>query len=63
MADRNVNLILRREIVEKKDKCTIFIEPMECGKYNMLDLGSGEKIVKIGYEATMAMKDQLLKLK
>ncbi len=63
MADRNVNLLLRREVLEKKDKCTIFIEPIDCGKFNMLDIGSGEKIMKIGYHAAMAMKNELLKLK
>ncbi|HET6991222.1 MAG TPA: patatin-like phospholipase family protein [Bacteroidia bacterium] len=63
MVDRNVMLILRKEIYQKKDKCTVFIEPPECGNYNMLDLASGEKIMKIGYDAAMAMKEQILKLK
>ncbi len=63
MPDRTINLLLRREVLEKKDQCTVFIEPMECWKYNILDIGEGETIFKIGYDATMLMKDELLKLK
>jgi NTE family protein len=63
MADRNVNLILRREVEDKKNVCTVFIEPKECGNYNMLDLPSAGKIMQIGYEATIAMKEQLVNLK
>ncbi|MEO5642057.1 MAG: patatin-like phospholipase family protein [Bacteroidia bacterium] len=62
MADRNVILMLQREVNEKKDKCTIFIEPAECGNYNMMDLGAGEKIFKCGYDAAMAVKEKLLLL-
>ena len=63
MADRNVVLMLQREVNDKKGKCKIFIEPMECGNYNMMDLGAGEKIFKIGYDARMAIKEDLLLLK
>jgi NTE family protein len=63
MADRNVRLMLRREVEAKKSKCTLFIEPMDCGNYNMLDIGEGEKIFKIGYAAAMKMKVPLLMLK
>ena len=63
MPDRNINLLLRREVNDKKGKCKIFIEPMECGNFNMLDIAAGEKIFKIGYEAAMAIKDELLLLK
>jgi NTE family protein len=63
MADRNIVLMLQREITAKKEKCTVFIEPTECGNFNMMDLGAGEKIFKIGYDAAMAMKDELLLLK
>ncbi len=62
MADRNICLLLRREVNDKKENCTVFIEPMDCGKYSMLDLGSGEKIMEIGYKATMEMKEELIKL-
>lgn len=63
MADRNVVLILQREVNEKKGKCNLFIEPVECGNYNMMDLGAGEKIFNAGYDAAMAIKEKLLLLK
>jgi NTE family protein len=63
MADRNIVLMLQREVKEKKEKCTVFIEPSECGNYNMMDLGAGEKIFHAGYDAAMAMKNELLLLK
>jgi NTE family protein len=63
MIDRNVRLMLRREVEAKKGKCAVFIEPMDCGNYNMLDIGDGEKIYMIGYTAAMKMKEQLLRLK
>jgi NTE family protein len=63
MADRNICLMLRREVNEKKGKCNVFIEPVECGNYNMMDLNAGEKIMKAGYDAAMAMKNELLLLK
>jgi NTE family protein len=63
MADRNVNLMLRREVNDKKSKCSIFIEPQECGKYNMTDISAGEKLFKIGYDAAMGVKNELSALK
>ncbi len=63
MADRNVRLMLRREVEAKRSKCNVFIEPMEIGSYNMMDIGEGEKIFNIGYEAAMKMKVELLMLK
>lgn len=62
MTDRAVNLMFRREMLDKKDQCTVFIEPLDCGNYTMLDLGSAETIFNIGYQATMAQKKQLLAL-
>jgi NTE family protein len=63
MPDRNINLLLRREVNDKKGKCAIFIEPMECGNFNMMDISSGEKLFKIGYDAAMSVKNELLLLK
>jgi len=63
MADRNIVLMLQREVNEKKEKCNIFIEPAECGNYNMMDLGAGQKIFNAGYDAAMAIKEKLLLLK
>lgn len=63
MTDRNVNLMLRREVNDKKGKCKVFIEPLECGKFGMTDIGAGEKLFKIGYDAAMAVKNEFSALK
>ena len=63
MTDRNVNLMLRREVNDKKGKCSVFIEPQECGKFGVTDIGAGEKLFKIGYDAAMNLKDQLVAMK
>ena len=54
---------MRREVDAKKNKCNVFIEPVDCAPYNIMDLGEGEKIFQTGYNAAMKMKVELLMLK
>jgi hypothetical protein len=55
--------MLQYEVSSKKQLCDVFIEPQRCSAYSMLDLSKAEEIAYIGYQAAIAMKDELLKLK
>ncbi len=61
--DRSLHLALDKAIRDKEKSCTVFIEPKGCEDFGMLDLTNADKIFKIGYEATMEKKEELLKLK
>jgi len=61
--DRSMHLALDKAVREKEILCKVFIEPKGCGDFGMLELGSADKIFKVGYDAAMEQKDQLLALK
>ncbi|HEU4718129.1 MAG TPA: patatin-like phospholipase family protein [Bacteroidia bacterium] len=60
--DRSMHLALSPAVTDKKDQCSVFIEPKGCENFGMFDLSGGEKIFAIGYEAAMSVKKELLKL-
>lgn len=61
--DRSMHLALNQALDRKKRMCSVFIEPMECSKFGILDLGNAEQLLIAGYNAAMAQKEELIKLK
>jgi len=61
--DRSVTIMLDKDVREKESLCKIFIEPKALTNIGMLDLASADKIFKIGYDAAMERKAELLELR
>lgn len=61
--DRSMHLALSQTLDKKKKMCSVFIEPMECSKTGILDLGNAEKLFEVGYKEAMLLKDELLKFR
>ncbi len=53
MAERTFHIIIRTRIIERKDRCSLFIEPKELDEYGLMNISSGKKIYNLGYEETM----------
>jgi NTE family protein len=61
--DRCMHLAIGNQLIEKKKICAVFIEPKDCMHIGMFDLNSADKAFKIGYDAAMEQKKELLLLK
>ncbi len=61
--DRSFHLALYNEVSEKKEKCTVYIEPPELQNYSMFDFKKSKEIINIGYDYTIKQEQKLLNLK
>ena len=52
IAERTFQLTIRSHTLERKKHCHLYIEPEGLGDYGLIDLSSGEKIFKLGYDST-----------
>lgn len=59
--ERCYHISISTSVYSKSHYCDLFIEP-ELQKYGMLDTKNAESIFKKGYEATMEVKERILKL-
>ncbi|MFW6351260.1 MAG: patatin-like phospholipase family protein [Bacteroidota bacterium] len=52
IAERTFQLSVRSHVLNRKELCDLFIEPVEADNFGLLDLSSGKAIFKVGYEYT-----------
>ncbi len=59
IAERTFHISIRTRIIERKDRCSIFIEPQSLDEYGLMNLSSGNEIYKLGYkEAIKVLKEK-----
>lgn len=58
IAQRTFHLAVGSRVSEKSTNCDLFIEPQELRGINILDIGKGPDIFKMGYEATAKLLEK-----
>ncbi len=53
IAERTFHIIIRTRIIERRDRCSLFIEPKKLDQYGLMNISSGNEIYKMGYEETI----------
>lgn len=60
--ERIFQMAISTGVKSKAEKCDIFIEPKELSQYSVFDTKEAEKIFRIGYEETMKLRNEIMKL-
>ena len=60
MVERSFHMSIAHTVELKKEKCSVFIEPLELCSYRIFDMSHTDEIFEIGYRATMQLKEKIL---
>ena len=59
LPDRTFHTAIRERELAKKDKCQLFIEPVDMGRFGMFDTSQAQEIYNYAYEYTKGMKAEI----
>ena len=59
LPDRTFHLAIQERELAKKDKCQLFIEPANMGRFGMFETNQAQDIYNYAYEYTMGMKTEI----
>ena len=59
LLERTFLMAIRNNVLIRKDVCDVFLEPPELGKYIGSDFDKADKLFDIGYEFTLANREEL----
>jgi NTE family protein len=60
MLDRSFHLALNSQLIHKKDKCDVFIEPPEMSRFGLFDMSNIDEIYEFSYEFAKSEKDKII---
>jgi len=55
VAERTFHISIRTRIIERKDMCSLFIEPKGLDKFSLLNISSGPELFKTGYDEAISV--------
>lgn len=63
IAERTFHISIRTRIIERSDRCSLFIEPKGLDKFSLMDISSGNEIYKLGYKETLKVLREKKRIK
>lgn len=63
LAERTFHIFIRTRIIERKDRCSLFIEPKGLDKFGLMDISSANEIYKLGYKETIKVLKENKRIK
>ena len=63
LAERTFHIIIRTRIIERKDDCSMFIEPKNLDNYSLMNLSNAKEVYKLGYDEAINVLKEKNKLK